>query len=173
MSEYQEIHASGTITYNEFQKYNSYHSKKTVIAISLFSFFSIVLLGIIIADGSYFILVPFSIILASIVAVISILILVTAFRIRARREYNSDFLMTKEITYTINDNGITQQITKKSHNFIEWNYIVKGYEDDDMFRLYVSRNKAIVLPKRFFTSENDLTIFKKIISKNINKMKLN
>ncbi|WP_369414031.1 YcxB family protein [Gracilibacillus salinarum] len=73
--------------------------------------------------------------------------------------------------YTINNNGINQQVGR-SNVFINWNDIVKGYEHKEMFCLYISSSKAILLPKRYFASNDDKLVFKKLVRQNTNKVKL-
>ncbi|CAG9622303.1 hypothetical protein BACCIP111883_03094 [Sutcliffiella rhizosphaerae] len=41
-----------------------------------------------------------------------------------------------------------------------------------MFQLYISKNKAILLNKGFFSSLNDKTQFKKIMTEHINPDKI-
>ncbi|WP_392389068.1 YcxB family protein [Gracilibacillus massiliensis] len=90
---------------------------------------------------------------------------------RSYREFYSDHLATKEIRYTINSQGINYQ-SGRSHVYIEWENIIKGYEHNDMFCLYISNMKAILLPKRYFESNDDISSFKKLISENSNKINL-
>ncbi|WP_399207852.1 YcxB family protein [Sutcliffiella rhizosphaerae] len=73
--------------------------------------------------------------------------------------------------YTFNDDSIIQK-RGKSRNFIEWSEILVVHERKEMFQLYISKNKAILLNKGFFSSLNDKTQFKKIMTEHINPDKI-
>ncbi|WP_066190363.1 YcxB family protein [Gracilibacillus timonensis] len=81
-------------------------------------------------------------------------------------------MIHNKINYKINGSGITQIISPYTNTYFDWNNIIKGYENEDMFRLYISNNKAIILPKRFFKSKEDIMAFKQLISANTDKVKL-
>ncbi|WP_083270565.1 YcxB family protein [Bacillus marinisedimentorum] len=55
---------------------------------------------------------------------------------------------------------------------MEWGDISVAKEDKDMFRLYVSKNKAIILLKRFFDSNDQKNVFKTLIKKNLESKKI-
>jgi hypothetical protein len=167
-----EIYAAGTLTYNDYKKHNSYHIKKMVIGYFFFAFFILICMGLLRVSGPLYLIIPFISVIAGIIAGSITLLLAIGIRIRGRKEFKSDTLITNEIKYTINNNGINQEINSKSNAFIKWEEILKGYEHGNMLRLYISRNKAIILPKRFFRSNDDLITFKKIIRNNLNKAKL-
>ncbi|WP_353733608.1 YcxB family protein [Rossellomorea vietnamensis] len=65
-----------------------------------------------------------------------------------------------------------QQKIRKSTNYLEWNDILKVREHPDMFQLYISRNKAILLPNSYFNSKADKEKFKQLIYKNVSKEKV-
>lgn len=83
---------------------------------------------------------------------------------RSTKEYNSDQLIQREIHYTFNENGIIQQ-NGRSCSHIEWNDVRKGYEHPDMYLLYLSRNKAIMLPKDFFDDGEQRSSFRLLLKK--------
>lgn len=47
-------------------------------------------------------------------------------------------------------------------------------QHDELFRLHISKSKAMVLPKRFFNSKEEINSFKEIVKQNLdaNKEKL-
>ncbi len=171
-SEQNDVYIKGTITYEDFKKYNLYHTKKGRSGFFIFGVLFSLFLVLYNIDELLFLILPLFMIFSIIVTGLATLIITTAVRIRARREFNSDPFIKSEIRYIINENGITQQISKRVNNYLEWDYILKGYELDDMFLIYVSKNKAIIIPKRFFASNDDLHALKKIISRNTNRIKL-
>ncbi|WP_158234693.1 YcxB family protein [Lentibacillus sediminis] len=80
---------------------------------------------------------------------------------RLRREFESDKQAQNEVTFTINEERIHQK-TINSTTEINWSDIFSAYEHKKMFRLYVSRNKVIVLPKRYFHSQQEIELFRDI-----------
>ncbi|MDX8045266.1 YcxB family protein [Gracilibacillus sp. S3-1-1] len=171
--ETERVHLTGSLTFNDYKKHLTYHLRKPVLFYFCFVFFFTVYFCYnIISDGAYIIIVPIVTIVATLVALIFSFLLNLLLRLLGRREFNSDLISKNEIKYIIDDEGIRQQVTERMHNFIEWRYIIKYYESEDLFRLYVSRRKAIIIPKRFFVSNDDLKVFKKIVNQNISRVKL-
>ncbi|WP_370645911.1 YcxB family protein [Sporolactobacillus sp. STSJ-5] len=41
---------------------------------------------------------------------------------------------------------------------------VSAYEHKDMFRIHVSKNQAVVLPKQFFKNVDEINDFRRLIS---------
>ena len=106
-----------------------------------------------------------------IIAAFAALFLSGLLRFRIRREYKSDRLIKNEIRYMITNDGINQQV-KSSNSHLEWNDFIATFEHKDMFRLYISKHKAIVLPKRYFSSNEDRIYFKHIVEKNMPSKKV-
>ncbi|WP_423190444.1 YcxB family protein [Alkalibacterium sp. f15] len=87
-------------------------------------------------------------------------------------EYKSDQLIKQMVNYTFDADGMTQLI-KSSNNQYEWDDFFKARENKAMFLLYLSKNKALILPKRFFDSQKQIDTFKHLVSENINKFEMN
>jgi hypothetical protein len=165
----------GTLTKKEYKKHGDYHFKKILhtifLSFMIFSFLTFVI-GTWNAEDldnvfSYIFFALFSLVLSS-VLLIGLKIIT---KLKASREYKSDPLVKKEITYIISSQEIHQKIGK-SNNYLEWEQIRTAYENTEMFRLYVSRAKAIVLPKRYFASEEEIKLLKRLITKNLSKDKV-
>lgn len=180
-SESTEITLTGNITYEDFKLQNAYHTKKYLIANFIFQVIilsAIIILlfyelGIILSvfiGYSIFVawitIILSSLLIASFFAVLLILILKTILRIRVRKEYQSDTQIRQDVSYLINEQGIHQK-RGNSNTYFEWGDIFKAYEHKKMFRLYVSRNKVILLPKRFFKNNKDIELLKNMIRKNL------
>jgi YcxB-like protein len=165
----------GTLTKKEFTKHGDYHFKKILhtifLSFMIFSFLTYVIATWNAEDlddvFSYIFFALFSLILSS-VLLIGLKIIT---KLKAYREYKSDPLVKREITYIISSQEIHQKIGK-SNNYLEWEQIRTAYENTEMFRLYVSRAKAIVLPKRYFASEEEIQLLKRLITKNLSKDKV-
>ncbi|WP_170138910.1 YcxB family protein [Oceanobacillus chungangensis] len=90
---------------------------------------------------------------------------------RTQKEYKSDRLIKSDLSYTINKEGINQKV-RKSNNYIEWEDIYKFYEKKDMFLAYVSRNKAIILPKRYFNTYDEIVTLKNLVRERLKEKKI-
>ncbi|WP_113928334.1 YcxB family protein [Bacillus sp. P14.5] len=168
---------SGTISKDDFINHNRYHIKKFNRIVLLSGFVTFLAIFII---GTWSINQDlwdwtFAIILGLIFAtVISSVLLVFAkvfTKFRAAKEYKSDQLLKNEITYIFSSDEIQQKI-RKSTNYLEWNDILKVREHPDMFQMYISRNKAILLPNSYFSSKADKEKLKQLISENVSKEKV-
>lgn len=91
--------------------------------------------------------------------------------LRIRKEYNSDRMIKSELSYTINKEGIKQKI-RRSTTYYEWEDIFKVCEKRDMFLVYVSRNKAILLPKRYFNLDDEIVTFKNLVRDRLTEKKI-
>lgn len=70
--------------------------------------------------------------------------------------------MKQEIRYVANKDGLTQtKGVSKVH--YEWDDLISAYEYKDLFRVHVSKFLAIVLPKRFFKNDDDISEFRRLI----------
>lgn len=79
--------------------------------------------------------------------------------------------MRSEITYIFGDDGIHQKRIN-SNSYYDWDDIRSIYEYRDMYLLYVSKYNAIILPKRFFETENKRDLFKKVVCDNVATQKV-
>lgn len=169
------ITLTGTLTKKEFTKHGDYHFNKIFYTICLLFFiFSCLYFLIVIWNSEDLHKVFYYVIFASISLLFSSILLIALkinTKLKAGREFKSDPLIKSEITYIISAQEIHQKIGKSNH-YLEWKKIRKAYENNDMFRLYVSRAKAIVLPKRYFASEEDIQQLKMLITENLNKDKV-
>ena len=157
-----EIYVHGKLTSKEFIQYNILHTKKFRFRYFWLVYFLLFLL--ILLDIPFYL--TDSLLITAVVALfIALLVIWLVKRLiirRAAKEYDSDTLIQQEIHITIHQQGITQEIKGRTRSFYEWGNIVKGYESKYLFLLYVSKNKAILLPKRFFRTEADMEQFKRM-----------
>jgi len=180
LTNYEELSIKGTVSLEDFLKYNAYYTNRVLKRYFIYSFIILwaiaILLKMPLPSNSLllmFVLIPQGI-FALILSFLIFLTLNKALKRRAIKEYESDQIIKNEASYTFNNGGINQQI-RRSNNFFEWSDIRLALEREEMFLLYVSKRKAIVLPKTFFGSSDEINLFKNIVSKNIDtsKVKLN
>ncbi|MBU9722366.1 MULTISPECIES: YcxB family protein [Bacillaceae] len=176
MSNKKELSIKGTVRLEDFTKYNDYHSKKTTNAyffLFFFCYWAILLLLELLMQDNFLFYIP-KWVLALIMSLITIYSVKKSIKKRAIKEYESDQRIKNEISYTFSNEGINQH-AGLSNNFYEWREIYLAKEHEKMFLLYTSKHKAIILPKRFFELNDDMDLFKMIVSNNIvesSKMKL-
>ncbi|WML58834.1 YcxB family protein [Neobacillus sp. PS2-9] len=164
LNENKELTISGTLSFDDFKKYN-YHVKKKA---ELYYFILITLIFLLLLNlFSPDLSLGYTVFLALLVAVIVELIRWAIRYLRIKKEFTSDRMIKNEIIYTISPDGIQQQ-RNRTNVHIDWKDILFIKEHKELFRIHLSKNKAIVLPKGFFPSEEDLHTFKEIISQNIN-----
>ncbi|NQD68452.1 YcxB family protein [Bacillus haikouensis] len=173
-----ELSVSGTLTAKEYKKFSSFHTSRWIlwITISTYIVFFPWLIYILYKPGDIFNFGDMAAVLL-ISSTVSVCIAVMIFlyakviiRVKATREYKSDQLIKNELIYTFSDTGIHQK-RGRSINDIDWNEIAAIKEHHSMFLIYVSRNKAMIIPKRFFESDEEIKQFKKMINKNVTSEK--
>ncbi|WP_416147820.1 YcxB family protein [Salipaludibacillus sp. HK11] len=172
MSNMEKVSIKGTLSYKDFKQHNFHHQKNILIGFFLFALllvFSMLITSVF--SGSPSLVLLISLVIAAIVAGITTLILILLITFRIRKEFKSDQMIKNELRYIYSDEGINQQI-KKSNVYIEWADILKAYEHKEMFRVYISKNKVLVMPKRFFGSQKDITLFKALVNKHVGEEKM-
>jgi hypothetical protein len=156
----------GKLTYEDFKMYNLYHTKRH----TYFFIGGFMILGFVYT----YITLPaflFSLYMSLMGGGIGFLAHRIALNIRTRREYKSDQLLQKDCSYTINNTGISKKVNRTT-TFLEWNYVQSAHEYQEMFCLYMSKNKAIVLPKSFFNSTSDIQLFKELVRQQLDTTKI-
>lgn len=174
----RELSIRGTLTAKEYKKFSSFHTSRWILWITI-STYIVLFLGLIYIQYKPGDILNFgdmaAILLISSTASVCIATLIFLYakvviRVKATREYKSDQLIKNELTYTFSDAGIHQK-RGRSINDIDWNEIVSIKEFAPMFLIYLSRNKAMIIPKRFFESEEEIKLFKKMVNENVTQEK--
>ncbi|WP_079478882.1 YcxB family protein [Halobacillus salinus] len=91
---------------------------------------------------------------------------------RSASEYKSDPTLRSAITYTFGEEAIKQE-KGESTSYFGWNDILSVQEHRGMYLLYLSKYKAIVLPKRFFETEAQQDSFQDVVASHVDASKLN
>ncbi|KGP73376.1 YcxB family protein [Pontibacillus yanchengensis] len=162
MDNTNEVKVNGILERKEYITHNLYHTKKSRI---LLSSLSLIMFGFLFSNavsGDFFSVVFISLFIASFFSGALYLLTTVGIKIRSSREYKSDPIIQREITYHFTDDGINQYLGR-STTYLEWKEVLSIYEHKEMFQLYISKNKAIVLPKRYFQSSDEVNQFKHII----------
>ncbi|KSU63674.1 hypothetical protein AS034_05350 [[Bacillus] enclensis] len=170
----RELSVRGTLTAKEYKKFSSFHTSRWILWITI-STYIVLFLGLIYIQYNPGDIFNFGDMAAILLISSTVSVCITALiflyakviiRVKATREYKSDQLIKNELIYTFSDTGIIQK-RGRSISAIDWNEIVSIKEFAPMFLIYVSRNKAMVIPKRFFESDEKIKLFKKMINENV------
>lgn len=163
MENQKSVTVSGTITLDEFKKYQTYHLRR----VNLTFFFGLLvlftLMFVTVIDAIWFVSIWFAALFALIPSGLFLLFVKMFNRVRARREFSSDHLAQNEITYTFNEEGVHQKV-RRSDTYFEWSDFSSFREYPELFLMYVSKRKAILLPKRFFEDREEEEQFKRIVN---------
>ncbi|USK91834.1 YcxB family protein [Rossellomorea marisflavi] len=167
---------NGTVTKEEFTTFGLYHFKKfhTItfyfLLVVVFLIFAIPTSTMVELDVYIYFIGLYGVI-SLVSSLLVLLIGRTAVKVRTSKEYKSDPLIQNKITYTFSENEIKQTFGR-SAGYFEWSNLRSVHENKDMFRLYVSKSKAIILPKRFFDSSSEIDQFKKLLRDQVDERKV-
>jgi hypothetical protein len=78
---------------------------------------------------------------------------------KSKKAFVTDNLIQEPQRYSISDEGI-QYSSESGDGQIKWEDIYKIGETNNLFVFFVSSNRALIIPKRFFQSEQDKLSFK-------------
>lgn len=85
------------------------------------------------------------------------------------RAYKQTAFSKGELNYTFNEEGIQYDVPDSNGN-LKWSALKKVKESKEFFYLYTTKVTAIIIPKRAFKIEDDLTAFKNlVVSRNLLK----
>lgn len=87
---------------------------------------------------------------------------------RAKKNFNSDSLLKYEFHYRINEEGIFCESERGTVQYY-WSDVIATYYYKRLFILFVSDNKGLLLPERFFTDKEDVIEFRRIVSENVKR----
>ncbi|MYL18569.1 hypothetical protein GLW04_01635 [Halobacillus litoralis] len=162
------IHISGILQLNEFKQCHAFHFKRMKIW-TLFStlvLFTILFYGSV--EGTWWQKGLVSMGYALIPAAFVFLIMMFVLHLRSTGVYKADYYAKNAWTYTIDDKGITEKIKKQSHCYL-WKEIATLNEVSTMFVLYTKDKQTIILPKRYFASEEQQQEFKELAAHHLSK----
>lgn len=157
------IYASGTLSKDEFVKFNVFHRRRFSVIVSIFVPLYYIITNDYNFSLNFIISIPFLLIFILLLIIMSKIL----FKYSARKQYDSDPLAKLERKYKITKSGINEQMIGKSQIDIEWVDIKKSFELDNLFVLYLSNKSAVLIPKYFFQSKEDISLFKKIANENL------
>ncbi|QGU00012.1 hypothetical protein SYNTR_1418 [Candidatus Syntrophocurvum alkaliphilum] len=169
---HSEIHieCKGTLTLDDFKSFSFYKRKKFLFTYTLCSFALVFLLYTFLHKiiSPEFYSTSIALIISLFGTVIIYIIGITTLSSAAKKEYYSDKVLQNEKKFAIGNKGIKITSEKTStESFLAWNDFASAHEYKDLFMLNLSLNKAVVIHKRFFYSNEDINTFKTLIKENI------
>jgi hypothetical protein len=160
LEEKETVSVSGVISKEMFQKYMAYHvnvENKYTFPIVLSAFFLCLWF---VANINWFVSLIGTLLLGG----FAMLLISVLIKLRATKEYKSDRQIMGEIFLAFSEDGI-QQKRHKSEAFWEWDDVLTINEKKEMFLFYVSKNRAVLLPKNFMVN-HEMIKLRKIIHNN-------
>lgn len=158
----KEITLDVTLTPNDFIKYQFYHMRKFYILY----FWMVVLIASLVLIIWYPLYWEIWLLFSLFFAALGNMLMAVFLRRHLLKDFNSDPVTRGEYKFRITDAGIEQKKIKSESRF-EWEDIRTVYRNKDLYRLYIARKRAIVIPARFFASEEDREAFEKIVSSHV------
>ncbi|WP_173916789.1 YcxB family protein [Halobacillus sp. Marseille-Q1614] len=167
----QKLEVRGTLTASDYRRHSNYNRKKMkniYFIASLLMFFFVIFQSL---EGPLLFVMGLTMIIALLLAIAMSFFLSGMISIRATRDYKNDPVSQHEIQYTFRAGNIKQKL-KNSTNDYQWTDIIAAFEQEELFQLYVARNHAMILPKRFFKSEEEVEQLRELIEKNAKSAKV-
>lgn len=162
MENREPVTVSGSITVDEFKKYQAYHVRRINLSFFFVVLVVFTLMFVSVIDAIWFISIWFAALFALVPSGLFLLFVKTLNRYRAKKEFESDPIALNEMTYTFSEEGVHQKV-RRSDNYYEWSDFSSFQETPELFLLYVSKRKAILLPKRFFRSNEQQERFRSMV----------
>lgn len=86
---------------------------------------------------------------------------------KAKKEFRSNYGLREELTVEANNLGLNLTTTNE-HSHRDWDHIYSVRELKNDFIVYFSESLAFSLPKNYFVSEKDISLFKELVSRHLN-----
>ncbi|WP_082234481.1 YcxB family protein [Halobacillus massiliensis] len=167
----QKLEVSGVLTKGDYRKHSNYSRKKikNIYFIGTLILFFIVIFQSL--QGPLLFVAGLTMIIALLLAMIMSFFFSGMISLRATRDYKSDPVSQKEIQYIFRPGNIKQKLQNATRDY-KWTDITAAYEQEEMFQLYVAKNHAMILPKRFFASEEEVEHLRQLIEKHVTTTKV-
>jgi len=168
-----EIVIGGKIEYSDYKKFNLYHIKNRYII--KFLLLTIAYIGIIwglnLVTDVNLINLGYTLLISVVLSAVTILLLLVTFFNRLKKIYYSSSRIQLEQNYIINEQGIKCK-NDRGESIVTWEDIIEIIQCNDHIIIYTSLVQAIIIPNKFFKSENEFSETKYIISNKLDKKKI-
>ncbi len=163
------INIEGQLTYEEFKQYSRHHSRKVLTRYFLIVFL-ISIMGVYFMafdDLGWFLTIslPLSI---TYMGYITLKVVLKFFN---KQHYDRNPMLKQKMKYMINAKSIRLTSDRLQSRYV-WDEILSTTEYKDMFLLYVTKTSALILPKRYFKSKEEIGQFKGLLKEKIDPKKL-
>ncbi|WP_226577266.1 YcxB family protein [Halobacillus litoralis] len=163
MSSTDEVKVSGILKKNEYKLYHAYYYSSLILG--LFTI-TLILFGVLFypaVDGSLLKRAVYAFGFALVPAAFVVFVTKFVIHLRSTGEYTSDQLNRHRYTYTINDEGISLE-EKQANQSFTWKDLLSFHDHPRMFLVYVTGNNVLVLPKRYFETNQQIESFVQILT---------
>ncbi|HCQ89487.1 MULTISPECIES: YcxB family protein [unclassified Clostridium] len=173
----KEVKANFKLEFKDYKDFNIHHSRKHFYAAGFLYFILFIgtILFKVLSNGMdtqllkemFIVMIPTGILLISLILLAFYFLIV----FYSKKVFKSEMLLQEEQNYIINDDGILL-ISKSSNNNIGWKNIFKVTESKNSMFIYLGDIKSMIIPKRAFSSNDDIGILKDIIKRNLTAEKI-
>lgn len=162
----QEIKVDTELSSGDVQEFNLWFSLNSRIitnAFSVVAYFVILLM-----TTKNYSTSGISVVAGTAVALSAVLWYITRSSIarKSKKAFESDSLAKRPQSFLISDEGISYE-SESGTGQVKWEEIYKIGETASLFAFFVSSNRALIIPKRFFKSEEDKGFFKELARKHM------
>lgn len=164
------ISFSGKIEYRDYLNFNFFHLYKNRILFFFGLFLFVFFVFFIIFDLKYRNSQPSDTLILFIYPVF-MFVYPALIYFKSRKIYNSDPLLQEQQNFTVSGKGILLK-SSSAEAEIKWEYIYVVYETKNYYYVYVAKNKAFIINKLFFSTQEQADNFKKILYNFIDMKKL-
>ncbi|WP_026702126.1 YcxB family protein [Salibacterium aidingense] len=156
--ETNEFSIQGRFTLEDVVAHHMYHRRNFFNTSFLFMF---VLLFLLFSDGmeqGFGLSVLSALLSAGVVRILGKHIIKRSITKKLQKESFTE----EEVTFTFSPAGV-QQRQEHHDDFVKWRQMRRIYEQPELFQLYLTNQKTMVLPKHFYHSEEDIRRFKQLL----------
>ena len=165
------------LNFKDYKDFSVSCNKKRFILSSIIYFliFYVIIIGSGIKDGRDFefmkVMMIFTvfidIVIIGVIFSLEYLVLLLA----TKKNYNTDNLLKEMQSLYISKDGI-KSISNSGNINIEWKDIFKATESKNAYFIFISANRSVILPKRYFDNEEITYCFKQIMLNNVDSSKI-
>lgn len=161
-----EIKVNTVLTAGDFQEFNLWFSTNSRIILNAFSV--VAYTAAMLAVTKDYTPVSLTILAVSAALLAAVLWFITKSSIskKSKKAFESDSLAQQAQNYTLSDDGL-QYESESGSGQVKWADMHKVNETANLFVLFVSSNRALIVPKRFFQDAGDVDAFKDLARKHM------
>ncbi|MDO7906324.1 YcxB family protein [Paenibacillus sp. JX-17] len=161
-----EITLDTQLRAEDVQEYNLSYSLKSVYILTGIGFVVYFILMFVISNIKGRVNLP--VILAVDIAISAALLFYSRSSIsrKSKKAFASDPLIQLPSKYRIRDEGLDYE-NESGSGHVDWEQIYKAGETRNLLLVFISSNRTLILPKRSFQSDGDITAYRKLMKQHL------